>query len=312
MPMMSPALELKKGWLIGEIGLVLLCLMPSQLIAYAKVSDRLLGYRATLITLSFVGVMTCVLPFCVNDGALVDAVAAVRSRPRFLNSFYLIVLAIVAIPGISAVYFFCKVGRGTPIPFDPPEKLVTTGVYAYCANPIQLSIALSLVVWGVYLENWVCLVISGMSLVYSAGIAKVVEIDEMEARFGEQWKSYKNEVKSWRFSILPPANYSQGRLFIARNCEVCSGIRQWFEKQRLTNLSLCHADEFQGETLERISYTNSGVRFEGVRAVAEAFQHINLLFASIGWVIHLPLISEIIQLAVDTSGGQRRSCKPSS
>ena len=55
--------------------------------------------------------------------------------------------------GLSAVQEFVTRGRGTPIPFDPPRHIVTTGVYAYVANPMQLSAVLFLFLLAVIVGN---------------------------------------------------------------------------------------------------------------------------------------------------------------
>jgi hypothetical protein len=44
-------------------------------------------------------------------------------------------ICLLALPGVAAVMEFAGRGLGTPTPYDPPKRLVTSGVYRYCANP---------------------------------------------------------------------------------------------------------------------------------------------------------------------------------
>ncbi len=63
------------------------------------------------------------------------------------------------------------------------------------------------------------------------------------------------------------------------------------------------ADSYSGETLTRITYISiTGERRQGVDAIAAAIQHIHLGWAWIGWLIQLPVLSHVIQLALDASG----------
>jgi protein-S-isoprenylcysteine O-methyltransferase Ste14 len=81
-------------------------------------------------------------------------------------------IVLLAVPGVGAVMEFAERGLGTPVPYDPPKRLVTSGIYRYCANPMQLSGGLVMLAWAVLLRNgWMALG-AGVSIVYSAGIAE--------------------------------------------------------------------------------------------------------------------------------------------
>jgi protein-S-isoprenylcysteine O-methyltransferase Ste14 len=77
-------------------------------------------------------------------------------RPVWQISLIVQVLAVPALLGLTAMQEFVLRGRGTPVPFDPPRRLVTTGIYAYVRNPMQLSAVLLLFLSGAVLQNaWV-------------------------------------------------------------------------------------------------------------------------------------------------------------
>ena len=57
----------------------------------------------------------------------------------------LILGLILIVPGaimISWTYIQFFKARGTPVPINPPQKLITTGLYAYSRNPMLLGIFL--------------------------------------------------------------------------------------------------------------------------------------------------------------------------
>jgi len=220
-----------------------------------------------------------------------------------------VLLFLCSLPGLSALQDFIVRGKGTPIPYDPPQKLVTSGVYGYCANPIQLSMFLMQVGWGFFTGSWVCYAIAAIVVIYSIGIAHWSEGRDMQGRFGEEWKVYRSNAPSWLIRLTPSLTYPVGSLYIAKKCNTCSELRRWFERKTTTNLTFHHAESYDGEVLSRVTYTSGDYRVNGILAIAEAFQHLNITYAFIGWFIKLPLINQVLQLAFDNSGAEARKCR---
>lgn len=124
-------------------------------------------------------------------------------RPRWPEAWhwhqYAGGLAVVLGAAVMAVclWLFVTRGRGTPAPFDPPEKFVRRGPYQWVRNPMYL--ALLAVVGGEALFLW-----SGHILVYFVCLAcalhlfvVVYEEEALRRQFGAMYEDYRREVPRW-------------------------------------------------------------------------------------------------------------------
>jgi protein-S-isoprenylcysteine O-methyltransferase Ste14 len=108
-----------------------------------------------------------------------------------------VVIAAGVVLLLACIRVFAVVGRGTPGPWDPPQRLVAVGPYRWVRNPIYL--AALLIVLG---EAWLFLSLSLLG--YAAGVAiffhlLVISYEEptLRARFGEQYEAYTRTVPRW-------------------------------------------------------------------------------------------------------------------
>jgi hypothetical protein len=214
------------------------------------------------------------------------------------------ILVIVAIPGISAVMEFAQRGFGTPIPYDPPRRLVTSGIYRYVANPMQLSSAAAMLVWAAMLRNAWLLAPPIVAIVYSAGIAAWDEGDDLGRRFGQPWLFYRMFVRNWRPRWRPYHAGQQARLYIASSCGPCSQVRAWIEARHPLGVTMIAAETLPAGTIHRIRYdpADGADAVEGVRAFARALEHLNLGWAIVGAAMRLPIVWQFIQLVLDAGG----------
>ena len=186
-----------------------------------------------LQVVAFTGLMLFVLPAIVIEGSG-SAWLNPMERPAWQLSLIAQVLAFPALLGLSAVQEFVTRGGGTPVPFDPPQRLVTSGLYAYIRNPMQLSAVVLLFLLGLVLRNpWVSAA-GVMAHVYSVGLAGWDEGEDLRERFGERWIAYRSGVRAWvpRFRPWHPAGALSARLFVAESCGMCRDVGRWFEQAR--------------------------------------------------------------------------------
>ena len=107
----------------------------------------------------------------------------------------------LAFAGIAVILYcsglFSRIGRGTPVPIEPPEHLVITGLYRYSRNPMyvaQLAILLGLFVYRGELALLLYLVI------YTGAVRSMVvwrEEPELRERFGAEYVRYARRVPRW-------------------------------------------------------------------------------------------------------------------
>lgn len=201
---------------------------------------------------------------------------------------------ILCVPGLTAARDLALTGDGTPVPLDPPRRLVTHGIYAYISNPMQLSMTLLLLWEGLLLASPWPITLAGLGIIYSEGLARWSESEDMHQRFGQAWADYRVLISRW----LPKWHPRVGESCELRiNDNGSSQFRRWLERRRPDQLVLLHAEHWQGMPLSNITWRHpvSGRIESGVAAMAMALQHINLAWAFVGWIAGLPGLCQILQ-----------------
>jgi len=91
---------------------------------------------------------------------------------------------------------FIRVGDGTPNPVRPPQRLVTTGPFAWTRNPIIGSHCLALVGEGLAVGSLGAI---ALVVLIAAPVVAVVRNEEtrLAARFGEEYRRYAAAVPRW-------------------------------------------------------------------------------------------------------------------
>ena len=85
--------------------------------------------------------------------------------------------------------------RGTPVPFNPPPKLITTGPYAYIRNPMLLGLFIFLIGLGILLSSLsLIFIFTPLFILLNVLYLKAVEEKEMEKKFGQEYLEYKRRV----------------------------------------------------------------------------------------------------------------------
>jgi len=301
MPLGQPALVLGSRWLVGEALAVGTALVPGLVLARATIRRERLSLRVGMQ----VGLFTALLGGVATQAVLEESGGGWSGLDvgRPVVQLVLEAVALVALPALAAVAELARRGRGTPFPFDPPERLVTTGPYAYVANPMQLSMALVLVAWGAVLGSWPVVGMAVVGTAFAAGVAGWHESVEMERRHGEHWRTYRRSVPAWRPRWRPWAGDGPSAvLYVATGCDPCEGLGRWLRLRRPLGLDIRPASAAP-LGITRLTYMDAGLEASGVAAFARALEHLCLAWALLGWLLRLPGVGWFVQLVVDAVGG---------
>jgi protein-S-isoprenylcysteine O-methyltransferase Ste14 len=126
----------------------------------------------------------------------VDRLLGLREiLPRWLS-------IILALPVFSIAFFllgwsilnFFK-AKGTPVPFNPPPRLVTTGPYAYVRNPMLIGVFALLFGLGILLGSASLIVVfTPLFILINVWELKVIEEPELIKRLGEEYLEYRKRT----------------------------------------------------------------------------------------------------------------------
>jgi protein-S-isoprenylcysteine O-methyltransferase Ste14 len=105
----------------------------------------------------------------------------------------------------SAIHFL-KV-KGTPVPFNPPPKVVKTGPYQYVRNPMLTGVFLFLFGVGFYI-NSVSLVLFFTPLFVLVNVWELKKIEEPELmkRLGNEYIEYRKQTPMFIPRCRPRSN----------------------------------------------------------------------------------------------------------
>lgn len=304
MPLAYNVVSLSGRWLVGEAIAVLVVLLPALVISRWTLEQTHLRGRAMLQIVTAGLVFLFLIPeliFTLRPGVGWEPLIAM---PGWMRQICLQLVFLLAAPGISAVLEFAERGEGTPIPYDAPKRLVTSGVYRYVANPMQLFCAATMLAWAVLLRSWWMALGAAVTLVYSAGIAEWDEAQDLRRRFGESWVAYRAEVRNWLPRWRPYASASQARLYVAGSCAPCSEVWRWLAERRPVGMQIVAAETLPAGSIRRMRYEpgDGSVAVDGVRAFARALEHLHLGWALVGTLLRLPGVWQVVQVVMDASG----------
>lgn len=156
------------------------------------------GVLTRIATSVLAGILfVIVLPFVVVRGG--PAIDRRLGVPRFATgSLNQVLGGILSVGGLAFAWWSVLVqltkGRGTPVPVVPTQELLTEGPFGYCRNPMTLGTVLAYLGLGILAGT-----VAGTSLVLLFAALLVlyltrVEERELEERFGEAYRRYKEEV----------------------------------------------------------------------------------------------------------------------
>jgi protein-S-isoprenylcysteine O-methyltransferase Ste14 len=116
-----------------------------------------------------------------------------------------IVVAIGVAICLPCVLYFAWKGVGTPMPLDPPRKLVVTGPYRWVRNPMYVGMAFLLVGEALVfpLLTRFLLVEAVLAFALVATFVVVYEEPKLRRTFGSDYEEYCRHVRRWIPRLTP-------------------------------------------------------------------------------------------------------------
>ena len=104
------------------------------------------------------------------------------------------ILAIGLFLMLWSIGHFIKV-KGTPVPFNPPPKLVTTGPYAHVRNPMLTGVFIFLLGLGLFFGSIsLIFIFTPLFILLNVLELRAIEEPELEKRLGMEYIEYKKRV----------------------------------------------------------------------------------------------------------------------
>jgi protein-S-isoprenylcysteine O-methyltransferase Ste14 len=112
-----------------------------------------------------------------------------------------IIAVIVGITGAAiavwCILTFATIGKGTPAPFDPPQKLVIEGPYRFVRNPMYVGASLALTGAAIFYQSWFLFSYAAFFFLVSHLFVVFYEEPVLRRTFGDDYEVYCNKVKRW-------------------------------------------------------------------------------------------------------------------
>ena len=122
-----------------------------------------------------------------------------------LKNWSIIIIPLILTVGFFfvgwSVLFFLK-AKGTPVPVNPPSKLVITGPYAYSRNPMLTGIFFLMFGVGFWISSFsLVLIFTPLFILTNVLELKKIEEQELEKRFGQEYIDYKKKTPMFFLSL---------------------------------------------------------------------------------------------------------------
>jgi protein-S-isoprenylcysteine O-methyltransferase Ste14 len=151
--------------------------------------------RSVVVSILFVSIWTWFLPrWVTGNGAFDD--------PRPLGW---IVIALGVVIAFGCAFEFAWRGIGTPAPFDPPRRLVITGLYRWVRNPMYAGLGVLLLGEAITFPRITITMLVMIAALWLATTIFIITFEEptLRSKFGDDYAAYCRNVRRWIPRLRP-------------------------------------------------------------------------------------------------------------
>ncbi len=98
---------------------------------------------------------------------------------------------------LICVWDFAMKGRGTPLPLDPTEFLVTNRLYESTRNPMYVGVTTAIIGWTVWFSTWQVVLYDLVVITAMVLFVLFVEEPTLRRQFGKAYEAYCQRVPRW-------------------------------------------------------------------------------------------------------------------
>ena len=153
--------------------------------------------HSQIFALGRTAVFTVLVPAVVAGYLPLRVIGGDGQSPRGWSYVGIMPVTIGALIYAWTAFDFAWTGRGTPLPIDPPRRLIDRGLYRYMRNPMYVGVLLVIVGQALMWRSW-------QTIVYAVAVALmfgafVVFIEEplLRRQFGAGYSDYCARVPRW-------------------------------------------------------------------------------------------------------------------
>ena len=121
--------------------------------------------------------------------------------PRWRSPITKVIGVALFVGGVGVVLYcsrlFVRLGKGTPVPIDPPKELVVSGLYRFSRNPIHLAQVAVLLSYFCYFGELSLLLYAAHWAVIVHVWVVLIEEPDLRNRFGAAYVDYTKRVPRW-------------------------------------------------------------------------------------------------------------------
>jgi protein-S-isoprenylcysteine O-methyltransferase Ste14 len=106
---------------------------------------------------------------------------------------------------IECAFEFAWRGIGTPAPFDPPRRLVISGLYRWVRNPMYVGLGVVLLGEGLTFPRLTITMLIMMACLWCATTLFILGFEEpvLRGKFGDDYIAYCKHVRRWIPRLTP-------------------------------------------------------------------------------------------------------------
>ena len=133
--------------------------------------------------------------------ALYIPLAVLRTGPKMETGMFSFLAIPVWLLGgwivLQCFWDFTMQGRGTPLPADPPRKLIISGFYRYVRNPIYVGVLLIFLGHFLWFGYWALFMYAIISFMGVHAFVVLYEEPTLKRKFGPSYEDYVRRVPRW-------------------------------------------------------------------------------------------------------------------